>query len=51
MTAWLLTVWLTYPGVNQVWLRQTFPSLEQCQRWEEFYREYPFRPECTEVKS
>ncbi len=50
MSMWILTVWLTYKGVDQLWLEQTFSSEDECRQWQAFYSEYPFRPQCTELK-
>lgn len=50
MSVWVLTVWLVYADVNQLWLKQQFDTQEECVHWQAFYSEYPFRPMCVEVK-
>ncbi len=51
MTLWLLTVWLSYGDVNKIYLEQKFKTETECRQWQAFYSEYPFRPQCTELKS
>jgi len=51
MTVWLLTVWLVYGEVNQIWLQQQYTTESECLQWQRFYNEYPFRAQCTTNKT
>lgn len=46
---WLLTVWILVADDSKLWLEQVYASEAECQRWLEFYREYPFRPQCRAI--
>lgn len=48
MRVWILTVWLSLAGIDQIWLQQPYRTQEECQQWQNFYNEYPFRPVCQE---
>jgi len=50
MTLWLLTVWLSYSGVDKIWLEQKFSTEEECRQWQAFYSEYPFKPKCIQLQ-
>lgn len=30
--------------------KQEYDTISECQRWADFYREYPFAPKCTRYK-
>jgi hypothetical protein len=47
---WLLTVYLFYGDVNQLWLTEEFKSESECRQWQQFYSEYPFKPQCQLIK-
>lgn len=49
MKVWLLTVWLVYSEVDQIWLERTFKTETECRKWQAFYNEYPFKPQCKET--
>ena len=51
MQVWLLTVFLVYGNVNQVWLKQEYDTEGECREWQAFYSEYPFRPVCSLIKN
>lgn len=50
MTVWLLTVWLVLADREQIWLETEYSTEAECQQWQQFYQEYPFRPVCQTIE-